>query len=823
MVVIPPALAAMVEYHQWICWQLVQKPGQPKLAKVPTDPRTHFPINAQDPKTWITAADATIAANATGLGVGFVFTESDPFFFLDIDECAIEHTNGHKSWASHTHELIFPLRGAAVETSISGKGLHVFGRCSRDFPHSNRNAKLGAELYTSKRFAALGTGAVGDAGLDCTVGLLLLAAQYFPPHTSVGVGEWTTEAVAGHGFNGSDGELIATLLERSRDNHYEICGRPSFREIWTRNETALSHCWPDPHRSFDESRADYALALKLAYYTGGNCERVEHIMLQCEALRRDKWDARRDDYLRHQTIQKAVTYKIGQGKLYQPPPPPPIFTPPPPRPQIILTNDDLQLLEAACTALRDCRSDLYRVGNPGGGACVQLDAQGTCDLNETMIEAVLSHEIDWRRAKKTKTGYQLDSARPPTPVAKLLSTGWGSLPLLRGVSTLPVLRLDGTIYSAPGYDDVSGMVLRCDPMLASRIRSTQADAIAALHHLLGAVDDAPWFAPSDAYCWIAHILTVAGRNLVDGPAPLWVYSATQTGSGKTALATAAVWVPTGHRVEAVASSFDAQTIARRIGPHADDPGVTLDNVTISVIRSPELESWLTSGVCHYDLKYANAVSRPLRAVVTITANGARLGRDLAQRSVPVRLAPVRGHVFRRGELLDALEPHRDQLACDALTILRAWLMAGAPPPPSTLPRFAPWAHVVCGALHWLTGVDLAKWIEESREDLDVDDEGADDIVQAFAAWLVANEVAEATSGEIAAPVEPSGDMASMGARSAARVRLLAVVANRRNTRPDNVDAGAVGLIFASSTQWTEHGRLANRRSHGQRLWRVERS
>ena len=45
---------------------------------------------------------------------------------------------------------------------------------------------------------------------------------------------------------------------------------------------------------YDASAADQALAYRLHYYTGGNCERVRELMMM-SGLRRDKWD--REDYL----------------------------------------------------------------------------------------------------------------------------------------------------------------------------------------------------------------------------------------------------------------------------------------------------------------------------------------------------------------------------------------------------------------------------------------------------------------------------------------------------------------------------------------------
>ncbi len=291
--IIPPALAAMAAYPQWICWQLIQKPGKPKPDKVPTDPRTRFPIDAQNPLQWMDAATAVATANATGLGIGFVFTENDPFVFLDIDECATPQ--GPRPWADHAYRLISQLPGAAVETSCSGRGLHVFGRCARGLVHGCTNP-LGMELYTCRRFVALGTGAVNDAGTDCTAGFQAIAAQYFPPKASaVGV-EWVTGPVPGYGI-ADDDALVRKAIENSIPGQHELTGKASFQDLWEANEDVLSRYYRSggPHRAYDDSSADAALASRLLFWTGGNCDQVQRIMWKCEALKRGKWD--RDDYI----------------------------------------------------------------------------------------------------------------------------------------------------------------------------------------------------------------------------------------------------------------------------------------------------------------------------------------------------------------------------------------------------------------------------------------------------------------------------------------------------------------------------------------------
>ena len=151
---LPAALAPLARYRQFILYRLEQR-GE-RLEKLPVDWRTGAVHDAHDPAIWLGYDDAHSKVQP-GLGVAFVLTDNDPFFFLDVDHC-LEPTG---QWSALAQELCGMLAGAAVEVSVSGTGLHVFGVGT--IPrHTHKNVQLGLELYTTKRFVALGTGAVGN-------------------------------------------------------------------------------------------------------------------------------------------------------------------------------------------------------------------------------------------------------------------------------------------------------------------------------------------------------------------------------------------------------------------------------------------------------------------------------------------------------------------------------------------------------------------------------------------------------------------------------------------------------------------------------------
>ena len=75
------------QYHQWVCWKYALSKDQ-KPTKLPYNPRTGQLASHSDPSSWTdfdTACNAYNAANGYFSGIGFVFTDNDPFGGIDLD------------------------------------------------------------------------------------------------------------------------------------------------------------------------------------------------------------------------------------------------------------------------------------------------------------------------------------------------------------------------------------------------------------------------------------------------------------------------------------------------------------------------------------------------------------------------------------------------------------------------------------------------------------------------------------------------------------------------------------------------------------------
>ncbi len=90
-------LSELTPYPQFVVWKYTVE--QKKLKKRPYNPKTHLPARTNDPSTW-TDVNQALRALATGRynGIGFVFSESDPFTGTDLDAC-VSKDGSIAAWA----------------------------------------------------------------------------------------------------------------------------------------------------------------------------------------------------------------------------------------------------------------------------------------------------------------------------------------------------------------------------------------------------------------------------------------------------------------------------------------------------------------------------------------------------------------------------------------------------------------------------------------------------------------------------------------------------------------------------------------------------
>jgi primase-polymerase (primpol)-like protein len=248
--------------NQWVCWRTEDRDGKP--TKIPIDPSTGRFASTTDPSTWCSFDRAyEYALGADGVaGLGFVFTEDDPFVGVDLDGCRDPDT-GRPAEVAKT---IVDRLDSYTEVSPSGTGYHVIVR--GDLPEG-RNRHGDIECYaTSRYFTVTGDHVSGTPeGIEQRSEVLAaIHAEYVAAETT----ETTTKA---HPFsaNLADRELLQKARQASNSERFE--------RLW--NGSTVDYP--------SHSEADMALCCHLAFWTGGDPEQMDRLFRD-SGLMRKKWD-----------------------------------------------------------------------------------------------------------------------------------------------------------------------------------------------------------------------------------------------------------------------------------------------------------------------------------------------------------------------------------------------------------------------------------------------------------------------------------------------------------------------------------------------------
>lgn len=287
---LPPALQGFTAFNQWLNYRLTPQPGG-KMKKEAIG-RGGYRVDPTDPAEWMSYEEAA----ATGKPLAFSFSESDPFFFLDIDNARTD-----TGWSSLVVALRDSLAGCAVEISSSGNGLHIFGVGSIPSGHTNRRDDLGLEFYTRGRFVALTGNMLTPDGsvFHAPPELPALVAEYFPPSVHTAATDWTDGPCDGWAGPTDDAELVRRA-SRHVSAAAAFAGKASFADLWAGNADALALAYPSSTSAYDASSADAALCAHLAWWTGKDCERIARLLRE-SGLRRDKHD--REDYVQRTVLR----------------------------------------------------------------------------------------------------------------------------------------------------------------------------------------------------------------------------------------------------------------------------------------------------------------------------------------------------------------------------------------------------------------------------------------------------------------------------------------------------------------------------------------
>jgi hypothetical protein len=241
-----------------------------------------------EPSTWATYEEAVAAAKDAD-GVGFVFTEADPYVGVDLDDCLTAGGDLHPA----AENIVSTLDGW-TEWSPSKRGIHVIVKAKLNGGrHKTSDTPWdGAfEVYDRRRFFTTPGEGQGEL-VDRQAELEQVLARLLPPPPPV------PRPVISPPVDINDHDVLEKAFAASNG--------ASIRALYHGDKSEYDE---------DDSAADMALCSKLAFYCPNNPDQLDRLF-RGSGLMREKWDSPRgQSTYGRETIEKALS---GCTKFYEP-------------------------------------------------------------------------------------------------------------------------------------------------------------------------------------------------------------------------------------------------------------------------------------------------------------------------------------------------------------------------------------------------------------------------------------------------------------------------------------------------------------------------
>jgi hypothetical protein len=413
------------------------------------------------------------------------------------------------------------------------------------------------------------------------------------------------------------------------------------------------------------------------------------------------------------------------------------------KPELDITNE-ADAIDGLLEIMRaDQLPDLYK--RSSGPCWVYEDDQGNPlvkQLGTDNLRAYLGDHVTTYQVVKDPFTEGTKEVRelfmPKTCGTILGRKDWPLMPL-RGIVTSPVVRPDGSLVQAPGYDRGTGLYMhprvplrRLQPQVSKESVERAKDIV--LNQMLA---DFPFVDDSDRAQYLGALLSPIIRPYVPGPTPLVVITGTSQASGKTLLKD--VFGRLYGLAETPWAENDAELRKAITAKMWDcgDPVIAMDNLPNGhIIKSPILSSLVTSATWSDRLLGStSSVTMPNDRLWVLTGNNLRTGGDNGRRTLWVRLDPDCPNPDQRdnftvGDLRIWLAENASTIVAALVTMVRGWLADGAKTVNTRMGDYSSWASVIAGILDYLK---VPGWLANRGEASAV----LDDEAQEWAAFLTA--------------------------------------------------------------------------------------
>lgn len=451
------------------------------------------------------------------------------------------------------------------------------------------------------------------------------------------------------------------------------------------------------------------------------------------------------------------------------------------RPTIRVTTELHDVVDQAEAALAELPADVDLFWRYGQLVRV-ADHEGVPIPEPLPREAV--HELLTRAAAWVAPGPRGDEKRVSPPrdvVTTLFARGrWPRLRELAEIWTAPGLGPDGDLIHEPGYHAEARVLLRPTAKFPPVPEAPSLeDARAALASIEYMFVSFPFVDTCDRSAAVALLLTLVGRGAIQGATPLFCVRATAAGTGKGKLSNAISMVAFGKEVTSLECVGADEEWRKQITTAvlAGERFVMFDEA--DTLSSRALASVLTSERWTDRALGSNEKISGRRPVFSSAGNNTVIRGDLGRRLIPIDLdarmeRPEQRAGFPHKPTLEAWAlKHRPRLLVAALTLLRAYVVAGRPS--QSLPEFGSyeaWSDFIRSALVWAGGAD--PWLGNTRvrEESDAGREELVALLQAMRRYFTGEPV---TVAQILAASEHEDDLrAALSALDKKRGEVTAV-------------------------------------------------
>ena len=371
----------------------------------------------------------------------------------------------------------------------------------------------------------------------------------------------------------------------------------------------------------------------------------------------------------------------------------------------------------------------------GGGQTVmaRLTEFTTDSFIEPVAESAVFQRFNVRRG-------QWADIDPPVQLVRMVLTRdrkW-SFPRVAGIITTPTLRPDGSLLNTQGYDSMTELYLwpgvALPPVPQAPSRDDALKALASLKELFGEFSFKRATPAVDLSVAISSLLATPLRGSLP-TAPVTLVRASAPGTGKSYLVDVVAMVATGRLCPVITASRSVEETEKRIGAVllSGSPIVSLDNIT------HDLGGELLCQITERPIVRIRVLGRSempdceCHTMVFATGNNVGLAGDMVRRGLLIDLEALEERpelrVFRHDALARA-GADRARYVAAALTIVRAYLAAGAPEVCGPFASYAQWSKTARAPLVWLGEPDPTDSIEEIRNE----DPVLSDIREFFGLW-----------------------------------------------------------------------------------------